>query len=165
MIEAVDLLSDEMKSRLEINWYGRAEITTGYTEVYEKATAMIKERKLGDTIKLHNETDKIYKIMSESDVVGLFSTVEGLPNTICEAMALGKPIIMSKVSDYDVLVDGNGFLCDPFSVESILEALENILIASDDELIKMGKQSHHMADLLFDDEIIVNQWIDVIKAK
>jgi glycosyltransferase involved in cell wall biosynthesis len=38
--------------------------------------------------------------MYESDVVALVSKLEGLPNTVCEGMALGKPIIMTRVFRY-----------------------------------------------------------------
>lgn len=101
--------------------------------------------------------------MSESDVVGLFSRVEGLPNTICEAMAIGRPIIMSEVSDYNVLVSNNGFLCNPNSVESIKNALANIISLSSNELLKMGNASKDIADKLFSEEVVGSAWMELIE--
>lgn len=165
VIEAVNLLNDEQKSKLEINWYGSQEVTTGNTEVYDKAVSMIKKYNLEDCIFLHDETNDIYRIMQNSDAVGLFSTVEGLPNTICEAMTIGKPVVMSRVSDYDVLVTDNGYLCDPESVESIKEALARLVETPKEELERMGDSSREKAKKLFSDEAITKQWIEIIERR
>ena len=163
VIEAVNMLSDEQKNVLKLDWYGRAEITTGNTEVYDAAVRLIKEYNLEKCISLNDETNEIYKIMTESDAVGLFSTVEGLPNTICEAMTIGRPVVMSKVSDYDVLVTDNGYLCDPNSVESIKDALVKLIDTPKEELERMGRASREKAKDLFSGEAITRQWIDIIE--
>ena len=165
LVEAVNLLSDEQREKIEINWYGRAEVTTGNTEVYDKAVSMIKEYNLSDCIHLNNETNDIYNIMQNSDAVGLFSTVEGLPNTICEAMTIGRPVVMSKVSDYDVLVTDNGYLCDPESVESIKDSLVKLVETPKEELVKMGNSSKEKAKELFSAEAITRQWIEIVERR
>lgn len=165
VIEAVNMLSDEQKSRLEIDWYGKAEVTTGDTEIYDKAVQMVKDYSLSEVLYLNHETSEIYKIMSQSDAVGLFSTVEGLPNTICEAMTIGRPIVMSTVSDYDVLVTDNGYLCDPNSVESIKESLVKLIETPKEELERMGKASREKAKELFSGEAITKQWIYIIERR
>lgn len=163
VIEAVNLLSKEQKEKLQINWYGRAEVTTGDTRIYDMAQEKVKEYGLQQCIHLNGETSEIYKAMAESDAVGLFSTVEGLPNTICEAMTIGRPVLMSKVSDYDVLVTDNGVLCDPMSVESIRDALVKMLHASPGELLEMGQASKKKANLLFSSQAITEQWVEIVE--
>lgn len=162
VIEALNLLSPEEQERLEIEWYGRAEVTTGNTEIYDRAQALIKEYGLTSCITLNPETNEIYQKMAESDAVGLFSTVEGLPNAICEGMMLGKPVIMSRISDYDVLTDGNGFLCDP-TPESIKDALKAFLATPTEALKEMGDISHQKAIKLFSQESVAAQWIGWIE--
>lgn len=163
VIEALNLLSPEERERLEIEWYGRAEVTTGNTEIYDRAQALIKEYGLSSCIRLNPETSEIYQKMAESDAVGLFSTVEGLPNAICEGMMLGKPIIMSRVSDYDVLTDGNGFPCDP-TPESIKDALKEFLATPTEALKEMGDISRQKAMKLFSREAIAKQWVALIET-
>lgn len=165
VIKAFHMLSDEHKSRLEINWYGRQEVTTGNTEVYDNARILIKKYGLEECVHLYDETNDIYRIMSESDAVGLFSTVEGLPNTICEAMTIGRPVVMSKVSDYDVLVTDNGYLCDPESMESIKECLEKLVDTPKDELERMGKASKEKAKELFSEDVVTKQWIEIVERR
>ena len=162
LIEAILLLDETEKEKIVIDWYGRVEVTIGNTVIYECAVQMIKANALDSTIRLHHETKKIYDIMSQADVIGLFSTVEGLPNVICEAMMFGKPVIMSKVSDYQILTEGNGITCDP-TPEGIALGLRELLQLPPSDLDKMGKLSYEKANRLFSPEAIVKQWIEVIE--
>jgi glycosyltransferase involved in cell wall biosynthesis len=53
------------------------------------------------------------------------SFFEGLPNVVCEALSLGKPVVLSNVCDHPYLVaEGErGFLFDPHDPASIADAL------------------------------------------
>ncbi len=161
VIEALRLLSESDLERLKIDWYGRKEVTVGDTCIYDESARLIEEYNLEKIISLHSETTEIYKKMANADAVGLFSTVEGLPNVICEAMTLGKPIIMTKVSDYKVLTEGNGILCD-FDSSSIALGIKKLLSLSKKELEDMGRISKEKARKLFSKEAIVKQWMEVI---
>ncbi|MDD4436553.1 MAG: glycosyltransferase family 4 protein [Tissierellia bacterium] len=164
LIEAVNMLSDVEKSMLQIDWYGRIEVTSGNTKAYEEAITKIQEYKLNN-ISLNETTPEIISIMSNSDFVCLFSKVEGLPNVICEGMILGKPIIMSKVSDYDILVNKeNGFLCDAEDPVSIKEALLKAINLSKEEISLMGENSRKKADKLFNKNTIIEQWLNLINS-
>ena len=163
LVEAVNLLTDEQKNQLCIDWYGQP-VVLGNTEIFDIAKSNAEKYALSKVIHFNKETNEIYKKMAESDVVGLFSTVEGLPNVICEGMMLGKPIVMSKVSDYDVLVNGNGYLCDPNSIESIKDALISIINTPIEDLEKMGKKSREKAYELFAIDGVERQWLEYIEG-
>ena len=163
LIEAIRLLSDEEKDNLSVNWYGRIEVTNGDTKAYDESISKIKEYYLENIIKLNEPTKDIANKMIEADVVALFSELEGLPNAICEGMMIGKPIIMSKVSDYWELVDTtNGILCDWDKPETIKNALVYMMEQKEDKLLKMGHQSRKKANHLFSKENITDKWLDVI---
>ena len=161
LIEAVQQLDASQKIKLIIDWYGKAEVTTGDTAIYDEAVRMIERYQLGDVIVLHGEIRNIYPIMSRADVIGLFSTVEGLPNAICEGMTLGKPIMMTKVSDCAVLVNGNGVICEA-TVEGIRNGLGELLTYDKQKLTEMGSVSKQKAEQLFSVESIKKQWLSVI---
>ena len=165
VVEALHSMTEEQRAGIVIDWYGSKKVAGGSTEIYDKVEALVKEYGLSDSMHLHEQTNEIYQKMAQSDAVGLFSTVEGLPNAICEAMTIGRPIIMSRVSDYDVLVGDNGVLCDPHSVESIRDALAELLSKSREELADMGVRSSQKAAALFSAETITRQWMDVIEGK
>lgn len=163
VIEALNLLPKDEQKKVRIEWYGKKEIVTGDTSIYERAAQKIEEYGLQDTIQLNAETSNIYQLMIQSDAVGLFSTVEGLPNAICEGMMLGKPIIMSRVSDYGILTDGNGILCDAESSESIKCALHELLNTSEERLQQMGRCSKKKAEQLFSEKVVGEQWVELIE--
>lgn len=165
LIKSILLMSQEEKELVVIDWYGRPEISRGNTEVFDLMSKMITENHLESIIRLHKDTSDIADLMNKADVVMLLSHFEGLPNVICEGMALGKPIIMSRVSDYSTLVtDANGHLCDYDNYESIKTAILYMAQLPIDILIEMGHESLLRASHLFSTETIVSQWIQLIES-
>lgn len=164
LIEAVHLLSDIEKTKLRIEWYGKRSVTHGGTKYFIEAQRLVGFYNLEDTIKLNARTQKMSEVMHRADVVALVSQYEGLPNSICEAMSLSKPILMSKVSDYDKLVDPfNGYLCEWDNPQSIADALSKLIALSDERLLEMGRNSKLKASTLFCEEKITQQWIEAIQ--
>ena len=165
LLEGVNLLSDEEKSKLEIHWYGKANIVGAAESVYDYGCNYVIQNGLENCVFLHQATDKIYSLMAEVDYLSLFSYREGLPNSIIEGMTLKKPIIMSKVSDYAVLVDeSNGFLCDPESPEDIARAIRAAINTSEAEREKMGAASYEKIQTLCSRKAIISQWEELIKT-
>ena len=159
VIKAVALLRKEEKDRLHLDWYGRKEVSNGNTKAYEEALSLIEEYDLQHIVYLNDETKEIAEKMNEADVVALFSRLEGLPNAICEGMTLAKPIVMTRVSDYNIIVDNShGVLCDWDNVESITEGLRTMINSSEEELLKMGRKSKEKSALLFSAAAIIKQW-------
>ena len=81
--------------------------------------------------------------------------MEGLPKSLIEADAIGRPIITSNsVGCKETLVDGyNGFLIQPKDVDALTEKLD--LLLSDKELrIKMGKNARKYAEDYFSIEVV-----------
>lgn len=159
VIKAISLLDDEEKRRFSLDWFGNADVNLS---VYEECVRLVMELKLNDIVHLNGPTKQIYQEIASADYVGLFSNVEGLPNAICEAMAMGKPIIMTKVSDFSKLVDGNGFLCDADDVISIRNIFKNILSITDAQRKTMGEISRKLAVQLFDRDVIIDKWQSLI---
>lgn len=160
LIKALALMDIKTRDRIRINWYGRIEITEGDTAAFDESMKLIIKNNLESIIFLNESIKDIANKMNEADIVALFSELEGLPNAICEAMMIGKPIIMTRVSDYRNLVDEtNGFLCDANSPESIKYALEQAINLSEKSLLKLGLSSKAKAERLFSPNAIVDQWI------
>ncbi len=161
LIKALALLNNEEREKIRVDWYGKNDSSREI--VYNDAKSKIDEYNLNDIIDFHPVTNNIPELYKKSDVVALLSSVEGLPNAICEAMMIGKPIIMTKVSDYKNLVDeSNGFLCDWDNVESIKEAIVSVLNIKDSDLIQMGIKSKNKANYLFAKNVIIDKWLSLI---
>lgn len=159
LIKAISLLDINDRNKIEINWYG----SDDGTGLYQECINLINHFELYSIIKLNGPTKNIGNLMKEADVVALFSKYEGLPNAICEGMMHSKPIIMSKVSDFRLLVDdSNGFLCSWDDIISIKEAILKAINLSTSELISMGVNSRIKAENMFSESEITNQWLDLL---
>ena len=157
--EAVANLNKDERERVVIDWYGRVEANKGDFRAYDEAAGIISSHGLEKTLRLHPETKEIYEEMINADAVALFSTVEGLPNAICEGMMLGKIILMTPVSDYRIFVTpDNGILCKDAEASSITCALREFINLSDDDIGRMGDKSRELANELFDFDTNMNKW-------
>lgn len=164
LLRAVILLSEEEKGKLEIHWYGKSNIAGAAESVLESGRTFVKENGLDACVFLHPATDQIYPIMAETDFVSVLSHREGLPNAIIEGMTLKKPVVMSRVSDYDVLVnEENGFLCDPNSPEDIAAALRSAIHTTSEQREAMGQKSYEKIQKICSREAVVAQWEALIK--
>ena len=162
LIEAVHKLSPHELSNLQISWYGR--ISSADSNVYNKMIEMLDQYQLHECFKVYDATENIADIMNASDFVALFSTSEGLPNSICEAMSLAKPVIMSKVSDYNELVDDDstGYICDPYDITDIANVLRKCISLDKDKIISMGKAAKSKAEHLFSTSSVIEKWENLL---
>ncbi|MPL79125.1 hypothetical protein SDC9_25000 [bioreactor metagenome] len=159
LIEAVNMLEKKDKEKIVINWFGNFKVETSFSASLDK----IREYKLNEVFKFHDETSEIKHHMQKADCIGLFSYYEGFPNAICEGMALRKPIIASSVSDLPLIID-HKYLCNPNNPESISQVITNILSLSKEELIKIGYENENKAKRLFDNGIIINNYIKLLES-
>lgn len=90
---------------------------------------------------------------------------EGVPKSLLEAGAMGKPIVTTdnvgcrETVDYGV----NGFLCEPRSTRSLETALEKVIQMTHEQRLEMGRQSRLKIEREFDEQIVVNKYLDAVK--
>jgi glycosyltransferase involved in cell wall biosynthesis len=157
LIEAVNILCEEEKNKLQIDWYGENSLD----DSLQMAQNKIREYNLSHIFNFYQPILDIHKKVQEADAVGLFSFYEGLPNTICEAMASGKPVIASKVSDIPLLIDEQ-FTFDPTNYESISKIISMILNMWKNELEETGKKNQKNALTLFNKENTINNYLSLL---
>ena len=90
--------------------------------------------------------DDALEIVARSDVLVLPSLSEGVPRSILEAMALGKPVIASRVGGVaGVVEDGRtGFLVEPGDVGGLADRLRRVIV--DPGLcVQMGRRAQEIA--------------------
>lgn len=157
LIEAIHLLPEEYKNKLRIDWYGNMD-SSDYIQQME---VMIQEYRLKEVIFLHEATQEIFHKYAFADFVGLFSHHEGFPNTISEAMAMGKPIIATEVSDLPRLItDGlNGYLCDSKKIKTIEKNLRIALDVSETVKKKMSMINMGIAQKKFGKKDIIQKYL------
>lgn len=88
--------------------------------------------------------------------------MEGLPKSLIEADAIGRPIITTNsVGCKETVIDGeNGFLIAPKDVDALTEKLD--LLLGDAALRqKMGKASRAYAEKYFDIEVVIERHLNI----
>jgi glycosyltransferase involved in cell wall biosynthesis len=160
LLKALMLLTETERKQITIKWYGNNLTPPFYDSSLIECKSFLRENKLDSIIELHPATVAIKERLQQADVVCLLSFFEGLPNAICEGMALGKPILASSVSDIPLLVeDGlNGVLIDPNDPESIASGLNFFISSESTTLEEMGRIGRVKALQLFDQNLILNSF-------
>lgn len=91
---------------------------------------------------------------------------EGVPKSLLEACAMGKPIITTdNVGCRETVDDGiNGFLCEPRSTSSLVEKLERMIALPHLDRLAMGQQSRAKVEKEFDEKIVINKYLQAVKS-
>lgn len=86
---------------------------------------------------------------------------EGIPRSLLEAAAMGKPLIAAdSVGTREPVMDGqNGFLCAPRNPRDLADKMIAMADLSLDRLKKMGTASRTLAENRFDERIVLDKYI------
>ena len=104
IIEASKKLKEE-KSKFKVLFIGDGQDTQLYQE-------KVKEYDLEETILFLGRKENPYPYFTISDCIILSSDYEGYPVVYLESFVLHKPIITTKVSDYEQVEDGRGIVVE-----------------------------------------------------
>jgi glycosyltransferase involved in cell wall biosynthesis len=99
----------------------------------------------------HGGTDDVRPYIEKSNIFVLPSYHEGMPRTVLEAMAMGRPILTTNVPGCkETVINGeNGWLVEKANVEQLAEKMI-WFIENQGEWQRMGGISHQMAKVKFD---------------
>lgn len=127
----------------------------------KKILNLISDKNLTEFVFLVGEAKNIFEFIEHLDIMLLTSiSDEDLPNVISEAMALGKPIVASKLSGIPEQVSPgkNGFLCSPGAAEEFSLSL-NALITDNSMREAYGRHSRAMYSERFSPEVSVPKYL------
>src|SRR5665647_2844797 len=139
--EALDVLRREHGLRPRVSWVGQR-MRSGDRGAYLRTMEEEIQRTgiSGQWEWLDQRTD-IPDLFRQHDVLVHPSYGEGLPNVVCEAMACGRPVILSNVLDHPRLVaDGvNGYLFDRHDPAELARKIKQFIALPPDERHRMGQ--------------------------
>ncbi|MCU8107426.1 glycosyltransferase family 4 protein [Shewanella sp. SM101] len=111
-------------------------------------------------------SDSVESEIAEVDCMVLPSFYrEGVPKSLLEAGAMGKPIVTTdNVGCRETVEHGvNGFLCDVRSTESLTKSLDKMIRLTHEERLMMGQASRAKIEREFDEKIVLDKYLAVIK--
>ena len=111
------------------------------------------------------DTDDVRPHLSAADCVVLPSYREGLPRSLLEAAAMGRPMIATDVPGCrDVVADGeDGFLCQPRSAASLAKAMAAMLALDDRQRLAMAASARAKVERGFDQSLVVNAYLGALR--
>ena len=121
--------------------------------------ALVSSFKLQERVLLPGRTEKVIEELRKSKIFCLSSDYEGMSNSMIEAICVGLPIVTTKVSGTDELVnDGiNGYVVEIGDVDGMASALKKLM--SDEHLMQqMGENSLKMKSQ-FQIDTILEKWM------
>lgn len=104
----------------------------------------------------------ISNLMTKSSLFVLPSHIENSPNTLCEAMLIGIPIVSTNVGGVPSLLKDRteGMLVEPFDERQSAEAIMNIL-GNQDNAQKYSANSRHRAQIRHNKDKILNNLLSI----
>ena len=116
-------------------------------------------------ITCHGEVEDIRQLICQADCVVLPSYREGIPRSLLEASAMGKPIIATDaVGCREVVEEGvNGFSVPVKDVQALADSFCRMIELRPEERLKMGKAGREKVKKEFEESIIIGAYIKEIK--
>lgn len=124
LFEALSMLNGKYNIKL---------LVVGEGPLLQSLKSQVTSHKLDDKVIFTGQRKDVAQILDASDCLVLPSLYEGLPVCVLEAMAVGKPVIATKVGGTPELIkDGEtGLLVEPKNSEALLRAIEKLTHLSD----------------------------------
>ena len=121
------------------------------------------ERWVGDgVIEYLGETDDVRPFIEKVTAVVLPSYREGLPRSLLEAGAMGRPLIATDVPGCrEVVEDGvNGLLCAVRDSASLAQSMKRFAELSGEERSAMGSASRRKVEAKFSEDVVIGAYLD-----
>ena len=167
LAEAISVLKNRTSRPFEVHWYGFQEADVcDIHSCYSLLIKHIERLRLGNTLMLHPAVKDPANKMEAFHAICLPSFYEGFSNSVAEGICSGRPMIVSNVSDNPLMVhEGeNGFLFEPDNITSICKAFLRFFNLSFAQMEQMASKSRRIAEDLFNKELFITNYIDLIES-
>lgn len=160
LIEAAERLHSKYPGRYQINLLGACDVDNKDAVSLQEMQAYAKKT----YINYLGHVDNVADYLNACHCMVLPSYYrEGLPRSLLEALAIGRPIITTDMPGCrETVGDTNGLLIEPRSVESLAEAMEDMICKTQEQLVLMGSASRLLAENKFSDELVSTRYLDAI---
>jgi glycosyltransferase involved in cell wall biosynthesis len=110
--------------------------------------------------------DDVMPYMAAADCVVLPSYREGVPRSLLEAAAIGRPIVTTDAAGCRDAVEDvvNGLLCRVGDADDLADKLLRMIEMSPEERMLMGQAGRRKMELEFDEKIVIRRYLEVING-
>ena len=118
-------------------------------------------------LELLGPTDDVRPYIARADCVVLPSYREGTPRSLLEAAAMGKPLIATDVPGCRQVVQHghNGYLCRVKDPQDLARVMYDLIQLPPEQRDAMGKASRKLAENTFDENLVVQKYLDALDLR
>ena len=111
-------------------------------------------------------TNDVRSHVASADCFVLPSYREGISRALLEAMAMARPVIATDVVGCRELVDqgGNGLLCAPRDVKSLIDAMEKFIKMDEHSRTEMGLHGLAKVTREYGEAVVIEKYLEKISA-
>ena len=115
-----------------------------------------------ETIDYLGSTDDVRPFIEQASAVVLPSYREGLPRSLLEAAAMGRPLVATDVPGCREVVEHgvNGFLCEVRNSESLANTMKKLANASEQERKEMAAESRRMVERRYSQTVVIGAYLE-----
>jgi glycosyltransferase involved in cell wall biosynthesis len=108
--------------------------------------------------------DDVRPQIAAATAIVLPSYREGLPRSLLEAAAMGRPLVASNVPGNRQLIEHgvNGLLCEARSAQSLAEAIREIGLMDEDQRRRMGLAGRELVERSYSEELVIQAYLDAL---
>ena len=141
----------------------------GFVDVANRSAIKMKDIQAWNaegTIQFIPATDDVRPAIAECDCVVLPSYTEGMPRSLLEAGAMGKPMIATDVPGCrDVVKNGEtGFLVRPRDSRDLADKMARLLVMPAEDRARMGQKARRRMVEEFDERIVLKRYLENVRA-
>jgi len=148
-VRALRIVRDEYRLNVRIDWFGRLHrLTLDESSYLDQMRREIEANGLEEDFRLLGEDKQVAALHAARHALIHPSYAEGLPNVVCEALACGRPAILSNLFDHPRLIHESttGLLFDPHDPRSLAESIRRFCDFDDSQLLAMSRQAREFAE-------------------
>lgn len=158
LVKAADILAKTNDANFEVILLGEKGVDNPHA-IPEAKLIDFDSRKY---ISYHEKTDHVLPFLHKAHIIVLPSYYrEGLPKSLLEALASGRPVITTQIPGCKETVrEGiNGFYCKAQSPESLAGAMRSFIQLPFEKKVRFGQESRRLAEEKFDEQIIIREYL------
>lgn len=146
LAEALALARDEYGVTATVSWIGETFEALGDYGAYRETCDRIAKLGLEKQWRWAGVTHDVTGVLAKHDALIHPSLFEGTSNAVCEALALGLPVIAGDVADHEDMLgrSGAGVLFDPGDTHSIAAAISRFAALAEARRAEMGQKGRRL---------------------
>ena len=135
-------------------------IIVGDGQLRTRLEAFVASKGLGSSVAFLGFREDIPTLLKTADIYAIPSLREGLPRSLLEAMAVGKPVLASRIHGHEEVVRDpqHGRLVDAADADDIAAAIEYFMRLSPEELEAQGQAASEHVRAQFNRELMMARY-------